>query len=121
MNREIKFRAWEKSFHKMYFDTEYLMVCHDKIFYKYDGTEFKISNSNCDFMQFTGLLDKTGAEIYEGDIVNTPHNGIMKVLFSDGSFQMKKANGDSVLTWAYSSEIIGNIYQNPELLESVQK
>lgn len=88
-------------------------------------------------MQYTGLKDKNGTEIYRGDIVNTP-NGIYKVewnqlhcswgLFTD-SGQSKNMladwvneDGSTPNQWENKSlEVIGNIYENPELLEPNNK
>lgn len=66
-------------------------------------------------MQFTGLTDKDGKEIYEGDLLSfnsRPPSGA--VTFKDGTYW----TGDSVIGRAAGmAEIIGNIYENPELLK----
>lgn len=72
-----------------------------------------------DFMQFTGLCDVKGKDIYEGDIVMIYGNKA-QVIFQNGSFKIvtKNTNGE-FLSWRYFKEeikIIGNIYENPELL-----
>lgn len=70
-------------------------------------------------MQFTGLLDKNGKEIYEGDIIFNEHDELKKypVVFEKGMFcvndwTMPLWKGDTKNFW----EIIGNIYENPDLL-----
>lgn len=83
-------------------------------------------------MQSTGLVDWEGVEIYEGDIVKIPDDyevfgknagKTCKVIFDSGCFRLKTLHGrgrgfrfedDSTVT------IIGNIYENPELLEEVK-
>ena len=68
---------------------------------------------NYKLMQFTGLSDKIGKEIYEGDVVKTDYDDVYEVLsptffpFVDGDYAATGAN----------SEVIGNVYENPELLK----
>ena len=77
--------------------------------------------------QFTGLLDKNGKKIFEGDIVlglflfDMSINAVVK--FRDGAFGLEWRRGEIIEFNAFTSlcnityEIIGNIYDNPELLE----
>ena len=74
--------------------------------------------------QFTGLTDKNGRKIFEGDIVKTSHGGstyYAKIEWDSGSFwvtnhDIQMPNYISEVSRTYL-EIIGNIYDNPELLE----
>lgn len=121
--REINFRAWNKK--EKFLDTawsidfEHGEVCH---------RAHNMSDlDDCILMQYTGLKDKNGREIYEGDITIDGY-GTVTVIENDG-FQwlervlklrdrhiskeiliMTKAN-------AFRCEVIGNLYENPELLE----
>jgi hypothetical protein len=77
--------------------------------------------------QYTGLTDKNGKKIFEGDIVkglflhHRPTNGV--VAFRDGAFGLLWYRGDAEMYWAFTSicnveyEVIGNIHDNPELLK----
>ncbi|KIV60342.1 hypothetical protein TS65_00585 [Aneurinibacillus migulanus] len=71
-----------------------------------------------ELMQYTGLKDRNGRDIYEGDINGSDEP--MYVAYQDGCFGLKFKNNpsyfDSCINWD-QLEIIGNIYQNPELLE----
>lgn len=74
------------------------------------------------FMQFTGLLDKNGREIYEGDFIEAedfyygiPFKGVVE--FENGCFSVTQ-DGMTAYRWlSIKCEIVGNIYENPELLK----
>jgi len=66
--------------------------------------------------QFTGLKDKNGKEIYEGDTLKHPYKGIRSVYWEEeeGGFAV---NGTYLNRMADGGEIIGNVHENPELSE----
>ena len=114
--REIKFRAWDgKRMHA---------VCRLGL----NGFSTDLWSSSpvaCDvrftatlkIMQYTGWKDKNGKEIYEGDIVRDSNRVCLGVEWVGHAFWLKYPDGE--LRWPYSpySEVIGNIYENPELLK----
>ena len=104
MSREIKFRFWYKPSKEMS-----LAVGLEEIRTMNDQAEDK--DGNLIPMQFTGLLDKNGVEIYEGDVIQS-RNGAKKLVEWNDLFTGYKAIQSSL-----SLEVIGNIYEDPELLE----
>ena len=96
-----------------------------------DGDRWEIHFDNLNFMQSTGLKDKNGVEIYEGDLVQNGRGeiGYVTYLLQETGFVVVLKNTDYRLghrntgesyDMAYWHEIIGNIYENPELLEAIE-
>ena len=117
MNREIKFRAWNEVSEKMLNWNEFLNTNMKNTFIAPESTGLIL-------MQYTGLHDKNGKEIYEGDILKSIQwNNIYLVKYIGTAFYLcrKRNKGfNKITTWnnTEKSEIIGNIYDNPELLGS---
>lgn len=121
--RTIKFRAWDESQKYMAKQGTPDLETIQSFFFHFGG---------CQLMQFTGLTDKNGVEIYEGDILSDWNEvdgkevqSFLQVFWCsdtgawrlDNSFNQDKSSGDllseELIGFAY--EITGNIYKNPEL------
>lgn len=113
--REIKFRAWDKIKKSMMYR---FAISPDAKVVGWNGFKeawTRVENED-DYilMQYTGLKDKNGVEIYEGDIVAMTLSKGSAVEFLTGSYWF----GGKPL-WEYHDlcEVIGNIYETPELLQ----
>ena len=122
--REIKFRAWHKE-KKIIGEVLGIDILHKEIFFSnedvdcYEHSDFK----DIELMQYTGLKDMREKEIYEGDILfESFGEKYYKVVFENGSFRaefegdFEERSFDLIDVVAQSCEIVGNIYENPELL-----
>ena len=132
--REIKFRAWLKEDKKM--ENVKTMDFTDKTIRCLKKNEFinayllrRVSFDDVELMQYTGLRDKNGKEIYEGDIIKykfpydkrIKHISPVKFLETEASFGIKDRYENEIPLYTASSnnyfEVIGNIYENKNLLE----
>lgn len=125
--REIKFRAWDKENKKM-MKVSSLSLENKEIAVRENGTYHFFRMKNLELMQYTGLKDKNGKEIYEGDIVLIEPGGISTwhktvIEFKEGALIASLINGEDcfyIFNPGFDSndfEVIGNIYENKNLLE----
>jgi len=130
MKREIKFRAWLPKLCKMIYigsnrnDTA-VWICEGgfNVVDHFTGSPVSLGTDEdgAELMQFTGLLDKNGREIYEGDIIklfvdygDETETEIAEIVYLDGSF----GTPTDQISGAVDCEVIGNIYENSELLKA---
>ncbi len=126
--REIKFRAWDEMHKKMLYEGDkeldyYAMTFDGRIVTAAD-TDLVMADGAMAFlklMQYTGLKDKNGTEIYEGDILVNGRNKwevfwhIHKWLLRHTELRQVK----EIIQDIETCEVIGNIYENPELLKTL--
>jgi uncharacterized phage protein (TIGR01671 family) len=114
--RIIKFRVWDEKYNCWETDRQEFYPNHD------------IVKQGRIYQQFTGLLDKNGKEIYEGDIIQDNQGQFYQIVFDDKYCRfdlttygfLNKLSQGSYNTMIWESKIIkiiGNIFQNPELLK----
>lgn len=119
--RKLKFRAWDTE-RSVMAQVNYLGLNDDEV--GMEDEECRCWNAPypyvCKLMQYTGLQDKNGVEIYEGDILVLPSsktNGV--VFYGRGCFQLRSKIDIDILCMYCLEEmqVIGNIYENPELIK----
>lgn len=126
--REIKFRIWDIE------EKKFIINKKDKISYgdtkkctseriDFDNNSVEINTKDrYSFLQYTGLNDVKGREIYEGDIICEQYGEYYKVVFKNGSFRAEdeEYSLDLMDLVAQKCEVIGNIYENSELIKEVR-
>jgi uncharacterized phage protein (TIGR01671 family) len=125
--REIKLRAWVDNANRMFGPFTLKELSDGRISVDEPDGRGYIFLDESDLMQYTGLKDKGGKEIYEGDILSCKTNSHreaenMEVYYDqyDGAYGLRdptrKIGGNLLFFHIGTPEVIGNIYENPELL-----
>lgn len=127
--RALEFRAWDKVEKKMLFDADPFVI-------HVSGSNEPLlaethRNGDCIFEQYTGLKDKNGQKIYEGDVVTFMverfnnvtlgfesedwHTAVCKWNQDDACYSF--VDGDDPFSVQFEAEVIGNIHENGDLLD----
>lgn len=121
--RGIDYRVYDKDDNKIYKvggfinDLPFIDWSYDNDFEEYSVQDHYIVK-NGELMQYTGLKDKNGKEIYEGDIVRYFKDELATIEFKRGCFVIESENYiDYFYEILGEIEVIGNIYENEDLLE----
>lgn len=127
--REIKFRVWDKELKEMCSVTD-IQLWINYVHYSRKDSDIGKGNYPADviLMQYTGLKDKNGTEIYEGDIVYDPWGDKHIVIWDEESMMFTYDVNEWWMPYLWcrsheadeldKPEVIGNIYDNPELLKT---
>ncbi|EAC2632651.1 hypothetical protein Y489_12835 [Listeria monocytogenes] len=132
--RVIEFRAWDKEVKEMDYNPSVIEIWQNKPI----NEQFRLeSEEKLVWMQYTGLKDKNGKKIFEGDIVAFSEddfhvfNSQVEYFSEDGypAFDIKVPStyyfdsnvfSEVSMSGGYEIEVIGNIHENPELLEGTE-
>lgn len=131
--RDIKFRAWDKKKNDWFDDGGSLYIeLNGNINFGWNGEVMDDYTDRVILLQYTGLKDKNGVEIYEGDFLmaGDAYLGVIKYHSTRAQF-IGKNIGETFQEDEYdtlytkngrfnSAKVIGNIYENPELLEDLK-
>jgi hypothetical protein len=123
-----RYRAWMKSLKWMCdvtnisFDSKFVDICQQGDTERY--TEMSVEFDEITLMQSTGLFDRNGKEIFEGDIVKMSKDVYSEPTYYEvvrhrgGAYRLEsKQHGCELWLRHTDCEVVGNIYENPELLE----
>ena len=126
-----RYRAWMKSLKWMCdvtnisFDSKFVDICQQGDTERY--TEMSVEFDEITLMQSTGLFDKNGKEIFEGDIVKMSKDVYSEPTYYEvvrnrgGAYRLEsKQHGCELWLRHTDCEVVGNIYENPELLEAIK-
>ncbi len=130
--REIKFRAWDKEHCEMCYPVQVLSWTESSEIEDFEGVRPSggaacLYSGEFELMQYTGLKDKNGKDVYESDVIQSGRTKLYYVIkWEDESASWIALCTDTSKDYCLGSygwreaEIVGNIYESPELLEEIK-
>ena len=119
-----RYRAWLKKEQKMDNEIDHISWLEDELYCIGDGITYMVSAEDLVLMQSTGLKDKNGKEIFEGDIVKMSKDVYSEPTYYEvvrhygGAYRLESKQHVCELWLRHTNcEVVGNIYENRELLE----
>ena len=120
---KLKFRAWLKKRQEMDNEIDHISWLEDELYCIGDGITYMVSAEDLVLMQSTGLVDKNGKEIFEGDIVKMSKDVYSEPTYYEvvrhrgGAYRLEsKQHGCELWLRHTDCEVVGNVYENPGLL-----
>ena len=121
---KLKFRAWLKKRQEMDNYIDHISWLEDELYCIGDGITYMVSAEDLVLMQSTGLVDRDGRIIFEGDIVKMSKDVYSEPTYYEvvrhrgGAYRLEsKQHGCKLWLRHTDCEVVGNVYENPELLE----
>ena len=121
---KLKFRAWLKKEQKMDNYIDHISWLEDELYCIGDGITYMVSAEDLELMQSTAMVDRDGRIIFEGDIVKMSKDVYSEPTYYEvvrhrgGAYRLEsKQHGCELWLRHTDCEVVGNIYENPELLE----
>ena len=123
---KLKFRAWLKKRQEMDNEIDHISWLEDELYCIGDGITYMVSAEDLVLMQSTGLVDKNGKEIFEGDIVKMSKDVYSEPTYYEvvrhygGAYRLEsKQHGCELWLRHTDCKVVGNVYENRELLEEL--
>ena len=123
----LRFRAWLKKEQKMDNYIDHISWLEDELYCIGDGITYMVSAEDLELMQSTDMVDRDGKIIFEGDIVKMAKDVYSEPTYYEvvrhygGAYRLEsKQHGCELWLRHTDCEVVGNVYENRELLEDIK-